>query len=124
MRDKEKAAAWQKAWMLANPERNRAHSRAWAKANPEKVAMKQNRLRLRVQEKEAGGPKPATCEVCGGTGKICFDHCHNTGKFRGWLCGPCNIALGGARDSPATLRALAEYLEQHEKSNTRELRAA
>jgi hypothetical protein len=45
------------------------------------------------------------------TGKWSTDHCHTTGKVRGILCNGCNTALGHAEDKPATLRALASYLE-------------
>lgn len=60
----------------------------------------------------AGRPKPLNCEVCGNEGKICYDHCHKTEKFRGWICDPCNIALGKVKDNPETLRKLANYLEK------------
>lgn len=36
-RDKAKAAAYNKAWRAANPERVRGLRKAWAEANPEKV---------------------------------------------------------------------------------------
>lgn len=62
--------------------------------------------------KLAGSPKPSNCEVCGSDKRICFDHCHATGLFRGWICNTCNSLLGIAKDSPALLRSLAEYLEQ------------
>jgi Recombination endonuclease VII len=59
------------------------------------------------------------CKVCKGIpdgmksyGRLHLDHDHATGKVRGLLCGHCNRALGGARDNPAILRALAVYLEQ------------
>lgn len=56
------------------------------------------------------------CAICGDThnrGKrLCVDHCHKTGKIRGLLCLSCNIMLGNAIDSPATLRAGAQYLEE------------
>lgn len=42
------------------------------------------------------------------------DHCHSTGKIRGLLCGPCNLALGYVRDSPQVLRWLVNYLESYE----------
>lgn len=54
---------------------------------------------------------------CGACGKpfgddFVIDHCHLTGTVRGLLHGTCNSALGFAKDSPATLRALAAYLER------------
>jgi hypothetical protein len=42
-----------------------------------------------------------------------FDHCHTTGRFRGWLCRNCNVTLGLVGDDPNKLRALADYLEKH-----------
>lgn len=62
-------------------------------------------------------PQPDICEVCGafaGTGKmgIHYDHDHSTGKFRGWLCGRCNVALGLVKDNTETLIALAEYIKK------------
>ena len=53
------------------------------------------------------------CEVCGNKNKICYDHSHDTGEFRGWLCSGCNLALGNVNDNPETLRRLAEYLERN-----------
>lgn len=55
--------------------------------------------------------KPDTCEVCGRGGKICFDHSHANGEFRGWLCNHCNLVLGHVGDDPVLLRKLADYLE-------------
>lgn len=59
---------------------------------------------------EQGG----VCAVCGttrGTGPV-VDHCHTTGKVRGILCSPCNVALGQMEDSPELLRRAAVYLER------------
>jgi Recombination endonuclease VII len=61
--------------------------------------------------KEAGRPRPEICDVCQRKCRIVFDHCHKTGKFRGWLCNPCNQSLGLLTDSPEILRKLANYLE-------------
>lgn len=63
-------------------------------------------------------PMPEICEVCGafaGIGKfgIHYDHDHKTGKFRGWLCGRCNVALGLLKDNKETLLALVDYLEKN-----------
>jgi hypothetical protein len=55
------------------------------------------------------------CDVCGaeyvdGKGGHAIDHCHETGAVRGTLCGPCNKALGGFRDSPELLARAIHYL--------------
>lgn len=58
------------------------------------------------------------CQVCDthatnskGWSRLVVDHCHTTGEIRGFLCQPCNMALGSARDNPKILRQLANYLE-------------
>lgn len=57
------------------------------------------------------------CAICGdepGTGKrLHVDHDHESGAVRDLLCGPCNHAIGHAKDDPARLRAMASYLERH-----------
>lgn len=42
-----------------------------------------------------------------------LDHDHTTGRYRGLLCGYCNLMLGFARDNPAVLRAAILYLKKH-----------
>lgn len=51
-----------------------------------------------------GSPKP-----------LAVDHDHDTGKVRGLLCGRCNAALGGLRDSPKLVRRLLRYLKTHKR---------
>jgi hypothetical protein len=60
---------------------------------------------------------PALCECCGkppGTRAMNLDHCHETGTFRGWLCGPCNRGIGQLGDNIAGLKAAIKYLERTE----------
>lgn len=40
------------------------------------------------------------------------DHCHETNKIRGLLCGKCNTLLGNAADSIEILEASIEYLQK------------
>jgi hypothetical protein len=107
------------AWKAAHPgyaaaataKSRKAHPEVhieWNKNNPGYM----NSYRKTKQEKLAGRPKPKTCELCGHVStQICFDHCHKSGLFRGWLCHTCNLALGYAKDSPKLLRKMAVYLE-------------
>lgn len=45
--------------------------------------------------------------------KIVVDHCHATGKIRGFICSHCNVGLGLFFDSPVALREAALYIERH-----------
>lgn len=45
----------------------------------------------------------------------CVDHCHNTGKIRGILCGNCNKGIGLLKDNIQTLNNLINYLERSHK---------
>ena len=50
------------------------------------------------------------CAICGNTAKLVLDHCHKTGKLRGVLCGPCNLALAPLENDPDIVMRMAEYL--------------
>lgn len=55
------------------------------------------------------------CEICGCTEEengrsLALDHCHSTGRFRGWLCQVCNHGIGHFRDSPELLNRAIRYL--------------
>lgn len=58
------------------------------------------------------------CAICGGDPKfpnrrLCVDHDHATGHFRGLLCGHCNTAIGLMKDSPEIMRKAIAYLENN-----------
>jgi hypothetical protein len=56
------------------------------------------------------------CEICGcgPTSKgFQWDHDHETGKFRGFLCQRCNCALGLFMDDEENLLCAIEYLRRH-----------
>lgn len=98
-------------------EARRQAAAVYRAANTEAARASWRRSEIKRLTAQAGRPKPEVCDVCGGKGnyqgkeRICFDHCHQTGEFRGWLCDTCNLLLGKARDNPELLRKLADYLE-------------
>jgi hypothetical protein len=110
-----KKAANYRAW-YAQPEKRAkrlAYGAVRHKNNPSRTLEAKNRK----QESVAGRPRPNECEACGGNygGKgngIMFDHCHNSGQFRGWLCHNCNVALGLLADDRDRLRKLIVYLDR------------
>lgn len=42
-----------------------------------------------------------------------LDHDHKNGKFRGWICNKCNLALGNMNDDLEYARRLVKYLEEY-----------
>ena len=73
-------------------------------------------LRRKSLELKAGRQQPLHCELCGTLGSdlkkgLCYDHDHETGKFRGWLCGRCNTALGLVSDNSELLLKMSEYVK-------------
>ena len=82
---------------------------------------------LRVERTlDLGYPLPARCEICGvkfeptdRSTREQWDHNHNTGKGRGWLCQQCNTGLGCLGDNPRLLEVAAEYLRTRGAGPTR-----
>lgn len=50
------------------------------------------------------------CHLCGSKNRLCIDHCHDTGLYRGILCGRCNNAIGLMVDSPSVIAKAASYV--------------
>lgn len=97
----EKVLAYAAAYRARDPERSNMHSRNW------------QRRSLGIPE--ATRPQPNNCELCDRLlekGKVHLDHCHETGKFRGWLCNRCNLALGHLGDSIVGLERAIAYLRR------------
>ena len=59
-------------------------------------------------------PKPddGRCDCCLKVTRLVYDHDHETGEFRGWLCHGCNTALGKLGDDAKGVRNALEYLER------------
>lgn len=92
--------------------------------NPEAQRLRNKAFKERFRAKQEalmGRPRPERCEMCDDVGygrkpTIVFDHCHASGKPRGWLCDRCNKVLGLVKDSPELLIKMAEYLKYHNDS--------
>lgn len=62
-------------------------------------------------------PNPGYCECCGRKQTpegqyLALDHCHKTGRFRGWLCMFCNTAIGKLGDTVEGVKNALLYLER------------
>jgi len=124
-------------YFLANPEvRNRAKrkyqkKRDAARRHDPVARMKAKLYRsIGAARKDGHTPCIATvdellasftgkCFVCGVpeeecTQKLNMDHDHETGEFRGWLCGKCNKAVGLLGDGPELVERLLAYLKKAE----------
>jgi hypothetical protein len=42
-----------------------------------------------------------------------YDYDRTTGKFRGWLCSNCNLAIWHFQERPWVIKRAYEYLRQH-----------
>ena len=116
----EEQRARERARSHARYHANKETIRAKAKAYYHKTVETQRAQRRKSHWASRGvdaATVPATrgtcCALCPNEGKICLDHNHATGKFRGWLCDRCNRTLGLCKDDPALLRKMADYIEIH-----------
>lgn len=59
--------------------------------------------------------KKDTCACCGKTHpkSLVCDHDHNTLKFRGWICNPCNTGIGQLGDNLEGIEKALAYLKGH-----------
>ena len=59
------------------------------------------------------------CDICGSpprgnnSVRLYVDHCHKTGKFRGFICYHCNVALGHVGDCADILSRMINYLNDN-----------
>jgi Recombination endonuclease VII len=108
--NKPKSRAACRRYRAANLEKARLRVKQWKKLNPDR---NQQHARVYAGRPVPTHPEPDVCEICGCKSErkhLDEDHCHATGKFRGWLCGKCNRALGLFRDDPDVMHAALAYL--------------
>jgi hypothetical protein len=78
---------------------------------------------IRKELHKISPPRPETCECCGKIPKKwSLDHDHKTLEIRGWICDPCNMAIGRLGDNIEGVKKALIYLEKCKKVyNTRNL---
>lgn len=94
----------------------REYQKDWRANHPEysKTRRQRNRQQRRdYLERKAGRARPEVCDICGEKAIMHFDHDHMTGRFRGWLCRKCNVALGMFKDDAILMKKAAEYITRH-----------
>lgn len=105
-------------WRKANPEKKREYSRKdqeRRRSTPEGRAHLLDIATKSRHKKYLRGalppyPRPEFCEICSLKKRLCLDHDHGDGKFRGWLCASCNRGLGLLGDSEFRLANALRYL--------------
>ena len=56
-------------------------------------------------------PLGTPCDCCGRTDlQLVLDHCHETGKLRGFLCKVCNTSIGALGDNLEGIERARTYL--------------
>ena len=95
----------------------------YLRAECRKCNQELTKVRQELRKKHEYPPEDHRCPVCNGNaeevkgkgntrnGPWVLDHCHETQRFRGWLCHKCNRALGGFDDSKEILQRAINYLK-------------
>jgi hypothetical protein len=122
--NRERRARTSKAWAEKNADYIRIKRKEWYKENQAKQSGYLRGWYGKNLELEAGRPRPTLCECCGsppngGKKTLNFDHCHETGAFRGWLCMRCNTAIGKLGDNFEGIMRAAVYLKKAERAAMR-----
>jgi hypothetical protein len=104
------------SWADSLTEEQLEAKRASARASKRKVAYRQ----LGVTDEDYFAQlerQDGRCAICGrpeptqSRERFCWDHDHETGRPRGLLCIPCNLAIAHLSESRETFLAAMAYLE-------------
>lgn len=124
--NKDKLSKRQAGWYQENSERILKQQSAWRKSNTSKVQANRRWANYRIRPEQFSAMLENQGGACLGCGKddvpLMLDHDHaccpglpTCGNCnRGLLCDRCNRGIGFVFERPATLRALANYLEAWE----------
>jgi len=91
--------------------------------------------RIKLQSRKAGYAEPYEDEdrvielwnACAGLCACCgmkscktlhLDHCHETGRLRGFVCGTCNVCIGYTNENASQLVSMASWVAWQPKQHT------
>ena len=107
------------AWRKRRPDLVLKQHQEYYRKNPQVQRAIQIRLKYGLTPEDVERITQSQSNKCLGCGVDLstivkhIDHCHKTKVVRGILCGPCNHTIGHAKDKPAVLRKLADYLDAY-----------
>jgi hypothetical protein len=114
-KNKQSRGEYQKAYYAANKDKFKEYQKRYKEVN--KFRTKADIIALWIKRCTENGV-PEKCEIClskfdiDNRKAIHWDHDHDTGEFRGWLCNRCNCGIGLLGDCPDRLTAASEYIRQ------------
>lgn len=91
--------------------KRRANLRAFRRRNPDQAKAIAKRSYDKRKEELGRTCPTGSCPICLKVKKLVWDHDHDSGNFRGWICRSCNAALGFIGDNYAAVRRLTSYLQ-------------
>ena len=115
--DPERYCVAARKWCRDNAAKHAATKAAWVRKNLDKHATYSRKVLYGMTKTEFDvllASQKGVCAICGGppVGRrnLSVDHCHETGKIRGLLCGPCNTGIGQLKDDPEIVQKALLYL--------------
>lgn len=112
----------QKKYASENPDKRRNTMKQFKRNNPYYYKNKKLKERYGISGEEfnkMNSRQHGKCLICGfkPTERLCVDHNHETGRIRGLLCKPCNLAISHFKESETILRKAIQYLGGYNESN-------
>jgi hypothetical protein len=107
-------------WQRANREQYQARQREYVESGKKSISNRKSHLKRKygltlaefdtLLASQGGG-----CAICGLPDADNVDHDHDTGRVRGILCFPCNVAVGLLHDSEERARSAAAYISRDDE---------
>lgn len=98
---------WSSSFLLWCSSCRESDKEGWRTYNDKRIRLKN---KYGVDLAKLPDLENAKCECCGILGSVVIDHCRESGKFRGLICGRCNSSTFG--DNIELMKMRIEYLER------------